>query len=171
MRNQVFSRAEFCPELPAGAGKCTLTAYCRDDIGTLGDQAGRWGVIICPGGGYQIVGRNEGEPVALEFLARGVQAFTLRYSVVPNRHPQPMLELASAVAFVRENAARFNVNRVAVCGFSAGGHLCGTLANFWHDPSVSRALGGDAERYRPDAVILGYPVISDDPVMGCPCII
>ena len=168
MLYQTFSSADLSPRLAGAEGKCSLRAYCRGDMGTLGDQKGRWGVIVCPGGGYRMVGTNEGEPVALAFLGRGVQAFTLRYSVAPARHPRPMLELAAAVAFLRDNAQRFNIDRVALCGFSAGGHLCGTLANLWQDPVLTQTLGGKAERFRPAEVILGYPVISDDPVMGCP---
>ena len=38
-------------------------------------------VIIVPGGGYEKVSRREGEPTAMQFIARGFQAFVLNYTV------------------------------------------------------------------------------------------
>lgn len=165
---QRYTREELSPRLPLGSSRCSLTAYCRRDMGLEGDRGGRWAAVICPGGGYQLISPAEGEPVALELLARGVQAFVLRYSVAPDRYPQQLLELAAAVAFIRQNAAQFNVSRIAVCGFSAGGHLAGCLSNLWRSPLLTDALGGRAEDYRPDAAILGYPVISSGDAYGLP---
>ena len=50
--------------------------------------------------------------------------------------------------------------RVAVCGFSAGGHLAGCLANLWGSPVLEERLGLRPAEARPDAVILGYPVVT-----------
>lgn len=168
MLYQRYTREELSPRLPRSQSRVSLTAYCRRDLGMLGDRDGRWAVIVCPGGGYQLISPAEGEPVALEFLARGAQAFLLRYSVAPDRYPQQLLELAAAVAFVRQNAAQFNINRIAVCGFSAGGHLAGCLSNLWASPLLTGTLGGTPEDYRPDAAILGYPVISSSETYGLP---
>lgn len=168
MLYQRYSREDLSPRLPQGQSRVSLTAYCRRDMGLVGDRGGRWAVIICPGGGYQLISPAEGEPVALELLARGVQAFVLRYSVAPDTYPQQLLDLAAAVAFVRKNAVEFNVNRVAVCGFSAGGHLAGCLSNLWRDPLLTNILGGTPEDYRPDAAILGYPVTSGSEAYGLP---
>ena len=166
---QRYNRTDLSPLLPAsGTGKdCALFSYCRRKIGALGDGDGRWAVILCPGGGYEMISPTEGEPVALELVARGVQTFVLRYSVSPARYPQQLLELAAAVAFVRAHREEFGVNRVAVAGFSAGGHLAASLANLWHSRTLTDTLGGTSALYRPDAVILGYPVISTDPEFGC----
>ena len=169
MLSQRYSRSELNPRLPEnGTGKdCSLLAYCRRSVGMLGERGGRWAVILCPGGGYEMISPAEGEPVALELLARGVQAFVLRYSLSPARYPQQLLELAAAVAFVRAHAEEFGVSRVAVAGFSAGGHLAASLADLWQENVLTDTLGGSAELYRPDAVILGYPVISTGPEFGC----
>lgn len=156
-----FRREEICPNLPKGETEISLTAYAREKTGAApwGD---RWGVLILPGGGYQITADSEAEPVALDFLHGGVQAFVLRYSVEPDRWPQAFLEAAAALAFLRRNGAAYGIrpDRIAVCGFSAGGHLAGCLANLWADPVIGEKLGLTPEEVRPDAAILSYPVIS-----------
>lgn len=48
--------------------------------------------------------RPEGEPVALAFLAAGIQAFVLSYSVLPALWPRQFLEGAAALAWMRANA-------------------------------------------------------------------
>ena len=156
-----LGRAEICPALPAGAAEISLTAYARERIGRA-PWGARWGVLILPGGGYRVTADSEAEPVALEFLHGGVQAFVLHYSVEPDRWPQAFLEAAAALAFLRRSAARYGIcpDRVAVCGFSAGGHLAGCLANLWADPVIGETLGLSPEEVRPDAAVLCYPVIS-----------
>lgn len=81
-------------------------------------------VVICPGGAYNRTSDREAEPVALRFLAQGYHAFVLRYSV-QRRFPQPMHDLAKAISIVRAKADDWLVDpdQIAVCGFSAGGHL------------------------------------------------
>lgn len=119
-------------------------------------------VIICPGGGYGYRSDREGEPVAMRFLAGGVHAFILDYSVAPARWPTAALELAAAVKWVRENAQRLGVykDQVYIMGFSAGGHLCASLGTLWNEPEFEDALGGDAKAWRPDGMLLCYPVIT-----------
>lgn len=158
-----ISRTEFGPSLPDGGGAVSLRAYVRDDNGLMTDDGCRWAVVICPGGGYWQHAASEDEPVALAFLAAGIQAFVLHYSVEPVRYPVALMELASAVAWLREHAGEYGIapHRIAVCGFSAGGHLAGCTANLWGSP-VLEPLGLAPEKMRPDAAILCYPVISAD---------
>lgn len=49
--------------------------------------------------------------------------------------------------------------KVAVCGFSAGGHLCGSLGVHFQDIKEENSLLKEVS-CRPDAMILGYPVIT-----------
>ena len=155
-----FAPTEFCPGLTGCGPDTALEAYCRGRTGLLADDGARWAALILPGGSYRRIAPAEGEPVALAFAAAGVQAFVLRYSVLPARWPQPFWEAACAMAFLRDRAEElgFAPNRVAVCGFSAGGHLAGWLAGHWNDPALD-GLGLTPEQVRPDAAILAYPVV------------
>lgn len=140
-----------------------LEGYCRSRTGLLADDGQRWGVLIFPGGGYTRIAPAEAEPVALAFAAAGVQAFVLSYSLLPRGWPRQFLEGAAALAWVRANAGRlgFRPDRLAVCGFSAGGHLAGCLCCLWDHPVLRKALGLTPEQARPDAAILGYPVVNE----------
>lgn len=118
-------------------------------------------IIICPGGGYDYCSEREAMPVAYRFAGYGVQAFVLRYSTYRKPFPMALLELAAAVAYVRSNAEQFEVDpdRIAVCGFSAGGHLAASLAVHWNHAVLTDVLG-DSAAYRPNGQILCYPVIT-----------
>ena len=139
---QSIPLTEVNERLPQGkTARTRLRVYARPEKGLLAD-GDRWAVVICPGGGYGLTAPTEGEPVALAFLAAGVQAFVLDYSVAPDRWPQSFLEAASAVAWVRAHAADYGVapDRIAVCGFSAGGHLAGCVAGLWQHPVLREQL-------------------------------
>lgn len=128
----------------------------------LEGERNRGAVLVCPGGAYRFVSDREAEPIALQFNAAGFHAFVLYYSVAPRRHPQPLLDLSRAMCLIRENAAAWNVcaNKIAVCGFSAGGHLAASLGVHWDKPYIRNAQGITAGLNRPDACILCYPVIT-----------
>lgn len=160
MIHEVLTAAQFAPALADSSA--VLKTYARPQEGFLAEADGRWGVIVLPGGGYQVNAKSEGEPTALAFLNAGVQAFLLEYSVAPARWPQQLLETASAIAWLRANASKYGVdpNKIAVCGFSAGGHLAGCAANLWNHPVIAEKLGLTGEQARPDAAILSYPVIT-----------
>ena len=116
-------------------------------------------VLIIPGGGYSHTSEREAEPVALHFLTRGYATFTLYYSCAPQGFPVALREAAMAMRYIRENADTFDVepSMVAAMGFSAGGHLCGTLGTMYDAPEVSDI--GTADMIRPDALGLCYPVL------------
>lgn len=115
-------------------------------------------VLILPGGGYEHVSRREAEPVALQFTAWGYAAFILTYSCGPHPFPVALRECAMAMKWIRTHASELGVDgqHVAAIGFSAGGHLCGTLGTLYDDPAVSDI--GAAQQIRPDALGLCYPV-------------
>ncbi len=119
-------------------------------------------IVICPGGGYGFTSDREAEPVAIQFLQAGFQVFILRYSTEPNRYPTQLLELSASLAFIRENAKEWHIDpdKIAVCGFSAGGHLTASLANFWTEDWITQELAIKKEHNKPNAVVLAYPVIS-----------
>ncbi len=120
-------------------------------------------VIVFPGGGYAFTSDREAEPIAMKFLAEGFHVFVLRYSVmVP--FPQALCEAAESIRLVRSHADAWSVdpNKIAVCGFSAGGHLAGSISVFWHHDFLAEKLGVDKEEIRPNGAILSYAVLSID---------
>lgn len=145
------------------AQPAVLTTYVLDRSADLFWKKKCPAVIICPGGGYEYVAAIEGEPVALRFNGSGIHAFVLNYSCAPTRFPGSLLELSRAVALVREHAEEWNIDaqKIAVCGFSAGGHLAASLGVYWKEAFVQRFLGLDNNENRPDGLILGYPVLSN----------
>ncbi|MGN0159661.1 MAG: alpha/beta hydrolase [Brotaphodocola sp.] len=155
--NDVFAAEETCYSKQAAE----YTAYLLDEDSGNPKRC-RAAVIICPGGGYGHLSKREGEPIAMQYLAMGYHAFVLRYSVAPARFPTALQELALLVANIRQNAAEWKVNpkQIVVSGFSAGGHLACSLGTFWNRAFVYEPLGLMPEMIRPDAMILGYPVVS-----------
>lgn len=115
-------------------------------------------ILILPGGAYRHTSPREAEPVALRFAARGYAAFVLHYSCAPICFPTALREAAMAMRYIRQMADVFEIDphKVAVLGFSAGGHLCGTLGTLYDSPEVADL--GSAEQLRPDALALCYPV-------------
>ncbi len=124
-------------------------------------------VIICPGGAYAWTSKREGEPVAMKFLAEGIHAAVLWYSVKPYAFPTSITEVASSVYYIRTHAEELHVdmNKIFVAGFSAGGHLAASYGCFWNYEFLRDALkltANKASWLRPDGLILGYPVITSD---------
>lgn len=120
-------------------------------------------VIIFPGGGYfQVSMTGEGTDIAEAYNKQGISAFVVYYRANSNKvyNKEAMLADAQrAVQTVRYYADSFGIdkNKIAVCGFSAGGHLALMLGT--HTPTEN--LGYDVigeESSIPNAMILGYPV-------------
>lgn len=140
-----------------GAAGGYLNAYARTPSKEIKPKS-RPAILIFPGGGYEFLSDREGEPVALAFLNEGYSAFVLEYSV-HSAYPAPLNEAFMAMAYIRENAAKYCVNgeKVAAAGFSAGGHLAGLLATATQDEIGSLPVKTSV---LPDAVILSYPVVT-----------
>ena len=128
----------------------TLTSYLQPVGGEFGALTERPAVLVIPGG-YHFCSNREAEPVAYAYLKAGYHAFILRYSLNEYaRWPNPLRDYEQAMGMIRANAERWHVasDRIAVIGFSAGGHLAACAATM--------------SRERPNAAILGYPVIDGD---------
>jgi acetyl esterase/lipase len=122
--------------------------------------------LICPGGGYGGRAAHEGITIAQRFNKAGLHAFVVHYRVAPNRHPAPLLDASRAMRLIRQHAAEWKVSpqHVAICGFSAGGHLSASLGTHFDRPYLKGTLPVDQFSNRPDASILSYPVISSGPL-------
>ena len=98
----------------------------------------------------------------MKYLAAGFHVFVLHYSLAPDVFPRALMELALAMKVIREHGDEWNVDvdRIAVSGFSAGGHLACCLGVFWDGEWLYGALGVKPEMIRPDGMILCYPVIT-----------
>ncbi len=128
----------------------TLTAYIQDLSPEMKTLDTRPAVLVFPGGGYYMCSDREAEPIALAYLAEGYNAFVLRYSIKEDSaFPNPLDDACAAMKHIRDNADKYHIfpEKIAVIGFSAGGHLAAYIAN--------------TEGYRPNASILCYPSILD----------
>ena len=123
-------------------------------------------VVICPGGGYGgLAVDHEGNQVAQWFNQRGVSAFVLHYRLGPQGHhfPTQLADVQRAVRWVRGHAEKYEVDpdRIAVMGFSAGGHLASMSATMFDEkPGHDPVDDIDKLSARPNFAILCYPVIS-----------
>lgn len=152
----------FVKKLTTPIGKeVSLTSYLLDNFAEFDAERKRPAIIICPGGAYRMRSDREAEPIAIKMMSLGLQAFVLNYSVVPARFPTALIELATAVAYVRKNAADFNIDPQQICvgGFSAGGHLAASLAVFWNGDLLKKN-GFVPEEIKPNAVLLSYAVLT-----------
>ena len=119
-------------------------------------------MVVCPGGGYWACSQRESEPIALHFLPEGFNVFVLTYSTTPHRFPTAMREVAAVMELIYKNADEWNCDteKVAIIGFSAGGHLAAYYSNMYDCKEVREAF---PESKADNAALLSYPVITADP--------
>lgn len=122
-------------------------------------------ILIFPGGGYEYVSAREWESVALSYFQEGFDAFVLEYDVAPvGRYPVVLEQAGMAMLYLRREARSLSLreDKIAVIGFSAGGHLAGCISFLWDDSALVRRFGVECDKIRPDLCILSYPVITAD---------
>ena len=120
-------------------------------------------VVVCPGGGYRGRAPHEADPVALWLNGLGLHAAVCHYRIFPWLHPTPLLDAQRAVRLVRTQAAAWGVDadRIGVLGFSAGGHLACSVANFGDDGDASSDDLVARASARVQALIACYPVVTN----------
>ena len=117
-------------------------------------------VVIFPGGGYfQLSENSEGVDIARAYNEAGFSAFVVNYRYEPYDGRAILADGQRAVQYVRYFANTFGIDpdKIALCGFSAGGHLSVMVA----EHPVTDNFVGDVigeVRSTPDACILAYPV-------------
>lgn len=125
-------------------------------------------VVICPGGGYGgLATDHEGHQPANWFNERGVSAFVLHYRLgsAGYHYPAQLADVQRAIRTVRSRAEELGIDpaRIAVMGFSAGGHLASMASTLYDEKAYDAVDAIDEVSARPDFSILCYPVISLDP--------
>lgn len=126
-------------------------------------------IITCPGGGYEFLSvQNEGIDAAQRFTREGITVAVLTYRLPGegwrNRANVPLQDAQRAIRLLRARAATFSINpkRIAIMGFSAGGHVAASLM-VDHDQQVYAPVdAADRQSARPALAALLYPVISMD---------
>lgn len=98
----------------------------------------RGAVVVVPGGGYCMKADHEGAPIAEMLNQAGVSAYVLDYRVKPCHMLAPLADAKRAIRLVRS----MGYEKVAILGFSAGGHLTCTAATLYDagDPDAADPL-------------------------------
>lgn len=130
----------------------SLTAYLQSapDGATLEKRPA---ILILPGGGYEFCSDREGDAIVGPFLQAGYQVFILSYSVGEYATwPNPLEDYEQTMEMIWENSVKWNIHKdkIAVIGFSAGGHLAACAATM--------------SKHRPSAAILGYALTKGDDI-------
>lgn len=146
----------------SNVSKPTLTIYrpAKDkDTGAA--------VIVCPGGGYNILAWDlEGTEVAEWLNSIGVTGIVLKYRV-PRRPDQPrdkpplgaLQDAQRALSLVRSKAKEWKIDpkRIGILGFSAGGHLSAWASTNFDKRAYEMMDDIDKVDCRPDFAVLIYP--------------
>ena len=122
------------------------------------------GVVICPGGGFNILAWNlEGTEIAQWLNKQGIAAFVLKYrvptgSLKPNWEG-PTMDAQRALRLVRASASKWGVasDKLGILGFSAGGKTAGMAALQNGKALYEEQDETDKLSCRPDFAVLVYP--------------
>ena len=123
------------------------------------------GIIVCPGGGYNILAWDlEGTEVAAFLSRQGYHAWVLKYRLPRKdldsvRHLPALQDVQRSLSLLRSQAAGINLNpsQLGIMGFSAGGHLAAISATTGNDRTYPARDAIDATSCRPDFCALIYP--------------
>lgn len=121
-------------------------------------------VVICPGGGYNILAWDlEGTEVAEWLNKQGVTALVLKYRV-PTRandkeHHLQLADAQRAMSIVRSRAKelKLDADKIGILGFSAGGHLAAMTSLHSDTRKYDKLDAIDDVSCRPDFAVLVYP--------------
>ena len=109
-------------------------------------------VIVCPGGGYRVLGWNkEGTEIAEWLNANGFSAAVLLYRA-PDQRKAALADTQRAFGLLRRDAAKYGINpqRVGIIGFSAGANLTVAASTNWRQRVYDRVDDADDQPCRPD---------------------
>lgn len=148
-----------------GDHRVMLYTYIQKWTTVRGHYPKRTGVLVLPGGAYMFHGISEGEPVAAAFAAAGCNGYLLRYSIASHgEFPNSVADVCRALQYIRAHGEEWNQDpdKLALCGFSAGGHVAACAGTMWNRADVRERAGIQDDSGKPNALILGYPCITVD---------
>ena len=160
MTHEMIHLNTFFPFLGEAGCDPTVTLYLPRNLTEMKrEEQKRPTILICPGGGYHDVSQREAEPIALHFLPEGYNVAVLFYSVPGYRFPTQLREVAAAMELLYAKADDWHVDtqRIAIMGFSAGGHLA---AHYSTDFDCAEVREVFPESKAVNASVLCYPVIT-----------
>ena len=120
-------------------------------------------VIVCPGGGYNILAYDlEGTEIAGWLNRLGFTAFVLQYRI-PDKKGGALQDVQRAMRIVRNNQQKWNIDpeKIGVMGFSAGGSLSARASTLFNKKTYPPVDKSDSLSCRPSFTMLIYPAYLD----------
>ncbi|MBF0197556.1 MAG: alpha/beta hydrolase, partial [Planctomycetes bacterium] len=127
------------------------------------EKANGSAVVICPGGGYNILAIDlEGYEIASWLSDLGYMTFVLQYRVPKNRNGA-LQDGLRAMRYIRGMSKKWNIksDRIGIMGFSAGGSLSAHVSTRYNEAVYEPIDWMDKLSARPDFTILIYPAYLD----------
>jgi len=123
------------------------------------------GLLIIPGGGYSREAENRGaRDMADYFTGLGITCFVLRYRLPgegwDKRETVPLQDAQRAMRLIKSGHYNVDPAKLAVIGFSAGGHLSASLATLHARPVYTAISAADGLSAKPLLAANMYPVIT-----------
>jgi acetyl esterase/lipase len=155
-------------ERMSNVSKPTITIYKPYEESATGTA-----VIVCPGGGYNILAYDlEGVEVCEWLNELGITAVLLKYRV-PRReglekHAAPLQDAQRAISYVRAHAKELNINpeHIGIMGFSAGAHLSAVTSNSFKNRTYPAIDKNDDFSCQPNFCMLIYPAYLNGETLG-----
>ena len=132
--------------------RTVMDVYLPDD-----DSTDRPGVLLIHGGGWRLFSKSSYAATAARLAGAGYVVANINYRLTPaGAYPALMQDSHCALAFFRSQAQEFGLDpdRVAVMGYSAGGHMA-SLLGVAHDEPDFQPECAAGSTYAPAAVISG----------------
>jgi acetyl esterase/lipase len=124
-------------------------------------------VLLIPGGGYvRVAVSKAGGDIDAWLADQGYTVFTMDYRLPGDpwaAGPEVALQDAQrAMRIIRSRSTElgFDPNRVAIMGFSAGGHVAGLLVTRWDKPVYAPIDSLDQLSAKPTTASMCYPVVT-----------
>jgi acetyl esterase/lipase len=132
-----------------------LDLYLPDD-----DATARPAVMLIHGGAWVAGSKSNMRGMAERLARSGYAAASIDYRLLPEgRFPRMFQDVGCALAFLQQESSRYHIDpdRIALLGYSAGGHLAALLGVAWDEPALRPDCAAGSPR-RPRASIPGAGV-------------